>query len=50
MQCDVYVLHVVWVVVVVVVLMASLASNLLGGCQSVLLRNFIGVARVCLIR
>jgi hypothetical protein len=37
MQCDVYVLHVVWVLVLVVLLMASsLASNLLGGCQSVL--------------
>jgi hypothetical protein len=34
---DVYVLHVVWVVVVVLLLMASsLASNLLGGCQSLL--------------
>jgi hypothetical protein len=38
MQCgDVYVLHVVWVLVVVVLPMASsLASNLLGCCQSLL--------------
>jgi hypothetical protein len=53
MQCDVYVLHVVWVLVLVLVLLmaSSLASKQFAWGLSVCsLGNFIGVVRACLIR
>jgi hypothetical protein len=50
MQCDVYVLHVVWVLVVVLLMASSLASNLPWGLSVCSLGNCIGVVRASLIR